>query len=71
MPKLLSLKPRELIKKLNKLGFIKHHQEGSHLTMKHPSGRRAVIAMHTKDIKKGTLNSLLNEAGVSREEIGR
>ncbi len=71
MPKLPSLKPRELVKKLKKLGFIEHHQVGSHLTMKHPSERRAVIPMHLKDLKKGTLNSLLKEANASREEIGK
>jgi predicted RNA binding protein YcfA (HicA-like mRNA interferase family) len=69
MPKLPSLKPKEVVKKLRKLGFIEHHQVSSHLTMKHPTGRRAVIPMHLKDIPKGTLNSLLKEAGISREEI--
>jgi len=71
MPKLPSLKPRELVKKLKKLGFTEHHQVGSHLTMKHSSGRRAVIPMHLKDLKKGTFNSILKEAEVLREEIGK
>ena len=54
MPKLPSLKPRQVVKKLKKLGFIEHHQVGSHLTMKHPvTGHRAVIPLHLKDIKKG------------------
>jgi len=35
------------------------------------SGRRAIIPYHLKDIKKGTLNSLLKEAGISRNEILR
>ena len=70
MPKLPSYKPREVVKKLIKLGFIKHHQVGSHLTMKHPeTKRRAVVPMHLKDIKKGTLLSLLRESGVEREEF--
>jgi len=33
------------------------------------SQKRAVIAMHLNDIPKGTLISLLREAGISREEI--
>ncbi len=70
MPKLPSFKPREIVKKLQKLGFIKHHQVGSHLTMKHPTtNRRAVIPMHLKDVKKGTLISLLHEAGINKEEF--
>ena len=72
MPKLPSLKPREVLKRLKKLGFIEHHQVGSHLTLKHPeTKRRAVVPMHLKDIKKGTLLSLLKEAGVEKEEFLR
>lgn len=68
MSKLPSLKPREVVKKLAKLGFINHHQVGSHLTMKHPfTGRRAVVPLHLKDIKKGTLLSLLREAGIEKD----
>ena len=70
MPKLPSLTPKQLLKKLNKLGFIKDHTTGSHIIMLDPAtDRRAVVPYHLKDIKKGTLNSLLKEAGVTREEI--
>ena len=70
MPKLPSFKPREVVKKLKKLGFIEHHQVGSHLTMKHQqTERRAVVPMHLKDIKKGTLLSLLKEAGIEKKEF--
>ncbi len=68
MPKLPSYKPRDVVKKLEKLGFIKHHQVGSHLTMRHPTTyQRAVIPLHLKDIAKGTLLSLLREAGIDRD----
>jgi len=60
MPKLPSLKPREVVKKLKKLGFIEHHQVGSHL---------AVIPMHLKDIKKGTLAAILRESDIDRKEF--
>ncbi len=70
MPKLPSFKPRKVVQKLKKLGFIEHHQVGSHLTMKHPlTKKRAVVPMHLKDIKKGTLLSLLHESGVEKEEF--
>jgi len=68
MPKLPSLKPREVVKKLKKLGFVEHHQVGSHLTMKHPETKqRAVIHMHLKDVKKGTLSAIVREAGIEKE----
>ncbi|MFZ5844898.1 MAG: type II toxin-antitoxin system HicA family toxin [Patescibacteria group bacterium] len=70
MPKLPSLKPREVVKKLKKLGFIEHHQVGSHLTMKHSlTNRRAVIPMHLKDIPKGTLLAILREANIEKEDF--
>lgn len=70
MPKLPAIKSRDLIKKLEKLGFLKDHQSGSHIIMYDPkTKRRAVIPHHSGDIKKGTLSSLLKEAGISREEI--
>jgi len=70
MPKFPSLKPREVVKKFKKLGFVEHHQVGSHLTMKHPKTKqRAVIPLHLKDIKKGTLLAILRETGVEKEDF--
>ena len=68
MPKLPSIRPKQLVQKLQKLGFIKHHQVGSHLTMKHlQTGKRAVVPMHVKDLKKGTLLAILREADIDRD----
>jgi len=70
MPKLPVLTPKQLIKKLERLGFEKDRSSGSHVVMYNPkSGKRAVVAFHIRTIPKGTLNSLLKEAGVLREEI--
>jgi len=70
MPKLPTLKPKQVLKKLKKLGFIKDHTSGSHIIMYHPvNKKRAVIPYHLKDIPKGTLASLLREADISRDEF--
>lgn len=72
MPRLPSLTPREVVRKLKKLGFVEHHQVGSYLTMKHAAtNRRAVIPMHAKDLPRGTLMAILREAGIDREEFLR
>lgn len=72
MPKLPNFTSKKLLKKLKKLGFTEDHQKGSHLVMFNPkTEKRAVIAMHLGEIPKGTLISLLHEAGISREEITR
>jgi len=70
MPRLPSLKPRDVVKKLKKLGFTEHHQEGSHLTMKNQKeNTRAVIPMHLKDVKRGTLSAILREADIDRDKF--
>ena len=47
------------------------HQTGSHLSMSHPQEphRFAVIPIHAKDITRGTLMSILRQAGISKEEL--
>jgi predicted RNA binding protein YcfA (HicA-like mRNA interferase family) len=50
--------------------FILDHTSGSHLIFYNPaSRRRAVVPQHNRDMPKGTLMSLLREAGFSREEL--
>ncbi len=71
MSKLPVVKDRELIRALEKLGFFIHRQQGSsHLVMKHPDGRRAVIAIHPgRDIPSGTLRGILRDIEVSVEQL--
>ncbi len=70
MPKLPAVRPREIIRFLDRKGFALDHVSGSHLIYYHPvSKRRAVVPKHNRDIPKGTLMSLLREAGFTREEL--
>jgi predicted RNA binding protein YcfA (HicA-like mRNA interferase family) len=70
MPKLPAVKPRHVIRLLEKNGFTLDHTSGSHFVFYHPlSRRRAVVPQHNRDIPKGTLMSLLREAGFTREEL--
>ena len=70
MPKLPVVKAKKLIKILNKLGFLKHHQVGSHAQFKHSDGRRITIPMHPgKDISRKTLKGILLDLKISTEEF--
>lgn len=72
MPKLPVLKAKELLKILKRLGFYEHHQVGSHLQLRHPDGRRTTVPCHPKkEIKKGTLHGILNDANISPDELLR
>jgi len=50
MPKLPIVKSKELIRVLEKLGFFKHHQVGSHAQFKHLDGRRITVSIHSGKI---------------------
>jgi predicted RNA binding protein YcfA (HicA-like mRNA interferase family) len=70
MPKLPAVKPREVIRFPEQNGFVLDHTSGSHFIFYNPtSKRRAVVPHHNRDMPKGTLLSLLREAGFSRAEL--
>ncbi len=70
MPKLPSITPKKVIKILEKNGFLLDHSTGSHLVYYHPEKRRRVtVPFHRKDIPKGTLMSILKQAGIDREDL--
>jgi predicted RNA binding protein YcfA (HicA-like mRNA interferase family) len=58
--KLPILKPEELIRILEKLGFAcTRKSKGSHLRYKHSDGRRTTVPLHKgKDISKGLLREI-------------
>lgn len=70
MSKLPVLTPREVIRVLEKRGFILDRVKGSHHIYLHPDTRqRVVIPMHRRDLPQGTLLSILKQAGIDREDL--
>lgn len=64
------LKPQRLIKILNKLGFEKIRQEGSHIFFKHPDGRTTVVPLHKgKYIGRGLMRAIVNDIKVTPKEF--
>ena len=59
---------RDAVKAFGKLGYVVDHQTGSHIIMRHPNLRRLTIPDH-RELAKGTLRSLIREAGISRDEF--
>ena len=47
MSKLSPIRARDLIRILDKLGFERVRQKGSHLRVKHPDGRKTSIPIHS------------------------
>jgi predicted RNA binding protein YcfA (HicA-like mRNA interferase family) len=70
MTKLPAVKPRQVVRFLERNEFVLDYTSGSHFIFYHPtSRRRAVVPSHNRDLPKGTLMSLLREAGSAREEL--
>jgi len=67
MPKLPLVSGTEVIRTLERLGFIVLRQKGSHIILRRgPTG--CVVPNH-REIKTGTLSGILKQAGVSAEEF--
>lgn len=65
-----SLTSKELIKILEKNGFVLKRTHGSHHYFYNPlSGKITVVPMHNKDLPKGTLFAILKQAGIDKNEI--
>ena len=70
MSKLPVIKTKELIRVLEKLGFFKHHQVGSHAQFKHLDGRRTTVPIHYgKDVGKKTLKGIIDDIETTVEEF--
>ena len=56
---------KEIIKQLKADGWIEYDTRGSHIQFKHPvKPGKVTIPSHSGDIPKGTLNSILKQAGL-------
>ena len=72
MNKLPSLKARDIVKILHKLGFKKVRQKGSHAFFSHTDGRTTVVPIHQgRTLGKGILHSILHDMKISPNEINK
>lgn len=61
----MPLTPKEMVKLLEKNGFEKISQNGSHLKMKNEKiGKIIIVPIHGKDLKKGLEQAILKDAGL-------
>ena len=70
MTKAPSLSPDEIIRLLKKHGFELARTKGSHQIFKNKtSGKMAVVPVHKRDLPKGTMLSILKQAGIDKEDL--
>jgi predicted RNA binding protein YcfA (HicA-like mRNA interferase family) len=66
-----ALKPAKVLRALQRAGFYIYHVKGSHYYLKHPDKPelRVTLPYHGTDLKRRTLTSIIDQAGLSVEEF--
>lgn len=61
---------REVVKALDKIGYVLDHQRGSHMILRQqdPPHRRLTVPDH-KEVAKGTLRAIIRQAGLTVDEF--
>ena len=59
----------QIVKALRRIGYVVDHQRGSHIFMHNLAKNTSVIVPNHKEIKKGTLNSIIKKAGITIDEL--
>ncbi|MBS9523920.1 type II toxin-antitoxin system HicA family toxin [Litoribacter alkaliphilus] len=57
------------MKILESHGFSLERSKGSHHLFRHPNGLRVIVPVHSLDMKKGTLLSILKQVGLSKDDL--
>jgi predicted RNA binding protein YcfA (HicA-like mRNA interferase family) len=60
---------REVIKALHRIGFVVDHQRGSHVFLHNLEKNISVVVPDHKELKKGTLSSILKKAEITLEQL--
>jgi predicted RNA binding protein YcfA (HicA-like mRNA interferase family) len=64
------LKPREVVARLNALGFSCVRQRGSHMQFRHGDGRATTVPDHAgRDISPSLLRKIARDIGLTVEEL--
>ena len=72
MGKIPVLKPQEVVKILNNLGFTEARQKGSHKQFRHQDGRATTVPFHKgRDISPRLLRQIASDINLTIEEFLR
>ncbi len=70
MNRLPRIKGRELVRALERAGFLAERTRGSHVFLKHPDGRTTTVPIHAGEtIGPGLLRAILRDVELSAGEL--
>ncbi len=69
--RLPSICPREVIRALERAGFVVARTSGSHCRLIHRTDptRKITVPYHGRDLKRGTLRAIIAQAGLTVDEF--
>ncbi len=72
MARLPVLKPREVVRVLERMGFVEVRQRGSHKQYRHADGRCTTVPFHSRrDVSPLLLRQILKDIRVTPEDFLR
>lgn len=68
----MPLSGKQVVKILQKHGFVVSRQKGSHIVLHKitSSGKRVGVVPNHKEVQKGTLRSIAKMTGVNKKDLG-
>ena len=60
---------RDLVRALERAGFVVKRQRGSHIVLRRENPAARVVVPNHKTVRVGTLRSILHEAGMTVDEL--
>ncbi len=70
MPRLPTVKPRQVVQALERAGFEIDRQTGSHIVLRRASdNRRVVVPWHNRDLGRGLTLRIIKSAGLTRDQF--
>jgi predicted RNA binding protein YcfA (HicA-like mRNA interferase family) len=70
MPRPPVLKPREICRILEALGFVLVRQRGSHMQYRHPDGRGTTVPNHPgRDVSPVLLRQIIKDIGMTIDDF--
>ena len=69
--RLPALTARDVIRALERAGFVVARQSGSHCRLVHAAdpARKITVPVHSGDLKRGTLRAIIAQAGFTVEQF--
>jgi predicted RNA binding protein YcfA (HicA-like mRNA interferase family) len=69
MVRIRTLRPAALVRVLEKAGYIRARQTGSHVIMTKPGRRSIPVPFHTNTLKRGLQEAIVKQAELTSDDV--